>query len=183
MKPPDMLKFEHRQIGRVLKSLLLMSNALRQGKEVGKLLNQEVDFLTHYLTFHQQKEEQVFFPALKEQLITVMEDPLAPLTAEHKKSNTLLQHLTKEINELAANKVKPEALAITLQQFVFNLIKHLRKENILLVKLYEQRLPANKKIELAERLQLFDEEHDLEAKSRYESLATNIYQQSKKLAA
>jgi hemerythrin-like domain-containing protein len=183
MKPPDMLKFEHRQIGRVLKSLLLMSNALRQGKEVGKLLNQEVDFLTHYLIFHQQKEEQVFFPALQEQLITMVEDPLAPLTAEHKKSNTLLQQVTKEIKELTVKKVKPETLATTIQQFVFSLIKHLRKENMLLHKLSAPRPPPNKKIQLPQRLQLFDQQHDLVAKQRYERLATNLYQESKKLAA
>lgn len=183
MKPPDMLKLEHRQIGRVLKSLLNISATLSKDKETARLLPKEIDFFSHYLMAHQQKEEQVFFAILQEQLVTMVDNPITQLIKEHQQNQALFKQLQQQIKDYEAAKINPQALASALRQFALYLIQHLRKENYKLVKLYEQRLPANKKIELAERLELFDEQYGLEKKEKYEHLATDLYKQSQKLAA
>lgn len=183
MKPPDMLKFEHRQIGRALKSLLNICSILEHDKKAEALLNQEVDFLTNYLQAHHQKEEEVFFPILREQLVTMVENPLPQLIKEHEQNKAVLNQLIERVRGFAARQVEAQAVTNTIRQLVYNLIKHMRKENTQLVKLYEQRLPANKKIELAERLELFDEQFGVEKKAKYEHLAADLFRRSQKLAA
>jgi hemerythrin-like domain-containing protein len=186
MKPADQLKEEHRTISRALAGLTGMADALDRRKQVPpELLRQELDFIKNFAgNCHHRKEEAVLFPALEAQLVTATEDPLAELVEDHQEGQALIESLSSAVEAYAAGDVALGAdISRDARSYAHLLADHIRKENAVLVRLIEDRLPADKKLEVAERFELIEEELGAGFHERYTRLAEKLRTEGLKLAA
>jgi hemerythrin-like domain-containing protein len=186
MKPADQLKEEHRTISRALAGLSGMARALDEGKQVPpELFRQELDFIKNFAdNCHHRKEEAVLFPALEEQLVAATEDPLTELVEDHEEGAALVESLGDAVEAYAAGDAARAAdISRDAKSYVRLLTAHIRKENATLVRLIEDRLPADKKLEVAERFELIEEDLGPDFHRTYAKLADKLRAEGRKLAA
>ncbi len=187
MKPViEEIKEEHRIIGRGLSSLENIAAALERGQRVPpELLRDELDFITGFADrCHHRKEETILFPALEGQLPLKHHDPVPQLLRDHDEGRRLVSVLAEAVERYTAGaENEGRNIAGLLENYRSLLIEHIRVENTLLAAMVEENLPADKKIEVAERFEAVEDELGPEYHKKYARLAERLHDEAKNLAA
>jgi hemerythrin-like domain-containing protein len=186
MNPAEEIRTEHRVIGTAMTSLLAVADAAGQGKQIpAELLRDELEFIKGFTEdCHHRKEEEVLFPALGAQLLSASKNPIPELIKEHEEGRKLMSNLRATVD--AYENGDPVALGTIsglAAEYTALLLNHIRKENVVLIDLIENRLPANQKLEVAERFQLIEEDLGPEYHRKFEELAKTLHKEGRDLAA
>jgi len=186
MKPSEELKSEHRAIGKAISTLRAIARSAREDRDMPTaLLDHELEFIRGFTEeCHHRKEEEVLFPALAEQLQTAPINPLPELLREHVRIRILLDELREAVGSYAAGRTaEGNKLAALANKYADLYIAHMRKENVVLVGLIENALPADKKLEVAERFLVIEDELGPGYHERYLGLADNLRDEGRRMAA
>ncbi len=163
-----------------------IARSVRENRDVSvALLDHELEFIRGFTEeCHHRKEEEVLFPALAEQLRTAPVDPLPELIREHVRIRILLDKLREAVGAYAAGETTDrDELAALADEYADLSIEHMRKENVVLIDLIENALPADKKLEVAERFLVIEDELGPGYRERYEELADNLHDEGRRMAA
>ena len=186
MKPTDEIKEEHRIIGRALSVLADAAQVLEAGAEVpAEFLREELDFIKNFADrCHHRKEEAVLFPALEDQMVAKLRDPVPKMLAEHEEARAIVRQLNEAVERYAGgDREQAPKIARLARSYLALLIEHIRAENTVLVELVETTLPADKKLEVAERFTVIEDELGPEFHRHYAKLADKLHDEGKRLAA
>ena len=186
MKPSAELKNDHRVIGKALSTLRAIARSVRENQDVSTtLLDHQLEFIRGFTEeCHHRKEEEVLFPALAEQLQTAPVDPLPEFIREHVRIRILLDKLREAVGAYAAGETTDrDELADLADEYADLSIEHMRKENVILIDLIQNTLPADKKLEVAERFLVIEDELGPGYRERYEELADNLRDEGRRMAA
>ena len=187
MKPSEELNNEHRVIGKALSTLRAIARSVRENQDVSTtLLDHQLEFIRGFTEeCHHRKEEEVLFPALAEQLKTAPVDPLPEFIREHIRIRNLMDELREAVGAYAAGETanNGDKLAALADEYADLSIEHMRKENVILINLIENTLPADKKLEVAERFLVIEDELGPGYRERYEELADNLRDEGRRMAA
>lgn len=186
MKPSEQLKSEHRVIGKSISTLRAIARSAREARDVPvALLDHELEFIRGFTEeYHHRKEEEVLFPALANQLRATPTDPLSGLLREHIRIRNLLDELRTAVGSYAAGETAGgNDLAALADEYADLSIRHMRKENVILINLIENTLPAEKKLEVAERFLVIEDELGPGYPERYEGLADSLRSEGRRMAA
>ena len=186
MNPIEQIKSEHRVIGKAVWSLQVLAESLKRGDPVDPaLLASELAFIRGFTEdCHHRKEEEVLFPTIERELRTALTDPIPEFIEAHAESRRLTSVLGSAIEAYAAGE-KDQAIAIATlaEEYAHLSIEHMRMENVVVVGLITNTLLADKKLEVAERFQLIEEELGSGYHEKYEELAELLREEARAQAS
>lgn len=186
MKPSEEIKNDHRAIGKAVSTMRTIARFAREDRDMPTaLLDHQLEFIRGFTEeCHHRKEEEVLFPALAEQLRTAPVDPLPEFLNEHVRIRILLDDLRETIGTYAAGETTDKIrLAALADEYADVSIEHMRKENVVIVGLIENALPADKKLEVAERFLVINDELGSGYRERYLGLADSLRDEGRRMAA
>lgn len=128
---------------------LVMSRRLRQQPEddpnrsaaTAALARELIEFFDHDLTPHFAAEEEALFPAMEEQLGSLL--IIDQLRREHQQMAAIIERLRR---------ARATASSALLHRFGELLHDHIRKEERVLFALFEERMPAESVVRVGQRI-------------------------------
>lgn len=186
MNPAEQIKSEHRVIGKAIWSLKALADSIKHGEQVDlALLADELAFIRGFTEdCHHRKEEEVLFPAIEAELRTAPTDPIPDFIEEHAASRRLTTDLARAIKAYeVGDGDRSNAIVVLAGEYSHLAIEHMRKENLVVVGLITNILLADKKLEVAERFLLIEEELGPGYHQKYEKLAETMREEARTLAA
>lgn len=131
MSPTENLKREHEAISEVLNIMSKIADDIREKKVFYTTdIDSIVDFLIAYwYNCHNQKEEQVFYPALIKAGIHTDDESIGDITHEHSMGRIYIREMSHSIeNCKIGNSFSSEKLVDSLTNYVNLLRFHIQKE-------------------------------------------------------
>lgn len=131
MSPTENLKREHEAISEVLN---IMSKIVDDIKAKKVFYTTDIDSIVNFLIYfwyncHNQKEEQVFYPALMRAGIQTDDDSIGDITHEHSMGRIYIREMSHSIeNCKVGNSFSSEKLVDNLNNYVNLLRFHIQKE-------------------------------------------------------
>lgn len=130
MKPTDSLRRDHLLIEKMNNALRIVSNLLREGKEIPEtILKQSIDFSINFTNqCHHSKEEDSLFPALEKKGMPKQGGPIARMIYEHGITKNLAEDIAKSADIYLKN-CDSSQLIKAIDKYVEHVEMHLSKEN------------------------------------------------------
>lgn len=175
-RPTHILRHEHRVIEQVLRALDGMCLRLKAGDEVpAEALSQALEFIQTYAdSHHHGREEEYFFPALKE---CGFEEggALRFLQEEHALERQLLADLEFAVEQYRYGDADAIQRFVEIsERFSKHLIGHMQKEDSLLFRMAEDLLDEDAKNELMKNLAQSGAADQEAWNLRYERIAAEL---------
>lgn len=168
MEPTKILFDEHRNILKVINTLLKECNALESGSKFDKaFFEKAIDFIRNYADkFHHAKEEDILFAELSKDSVQMHCSPVQQMLYEHNLGRDFVKGMEKGLKENSKDKVMENArgYAQLLQDHIF------KEDNILYPMVNEV---LNKKIqqEMLEKFKQVEEKKFSKDIEKYLSIA------------
>jgi hemerythrin-like domain-containing protein len=178
-RPTHILKHEHRVIERGLRALDGMCLTLKVGGTVPPdALAQVLDFIHNFADrFHHSREEDLFFPVLKQFGLQEDGGALGFLRREHEVEREMLTELEMSVEEYRyGDDAASQRFVRAAEQFRDLLIGHMQREDTILFPLAEEMIAEIAKVKLIEQLNCA-EEHNETLRRKYEELAAELEKQ------
>ncbi len=132
MKPSELLKQEHREIGRAISVMRSVADRMEAGEEIDpKIIGDILFFLMEFADLcHHGKEEKVLFPALEERAGDAGRKITDRLMADHRIGREHIAAMVKESKNYERDKRgAQEKLAREMMEYISLLTEHIRLEN------------------------------------------------------
>jgi len=158
MKGTDVLRSEHKAIGKMLEVLIICGIQIREGNygeidTVKKLLDFSVNFTDRC---HHKKEEQHLFPMLEEKVTPYIGAAITELLEEHAKGRETLKGIASDLDDFSSAKAIP--LAQKLFSYAALLKEHIKKEDTELFPKAEDSLNDREQKELFDAFEQVEKE-------------------------
>jgi hemerythrin-like domain-containing protein len=173
--PAQVLEQEHRIIQRVVASMSVMAEELREGRAVEELdLREALLFLRVFADqCHHGKEERFLFPLLEARGVPPTGCPIGALKHEHDKGRALVGELEKAIEDYSLRGTAG-ALESALSSLVELYPGHIWKEDYLLLPMAGKVLSEKDLENLAEQFARVEAEIGPGAYEKFEALAVRL---------
>lgn len=178
----EVLKYEHRQIERVLDVLQGVLVSLAQDQPVNTdLLGKVVEFLKGFVdACHHKKEEQVLFPTIAARGILVEGGPIGVMLSEHDEGREYIGGLAAGVTLVAQEPRQAKRLIYENgSRYITLLHAHIQKEDNILFALADRCLTANDHHEILHHFA--ETEHQLGA--GFHERFVNLIEELERLAA
>lgn len=132
MKPSELLREEHREIGRAIAVVRSIADRIDVGEEIdAKVIGDVLFFLMEFADLcHHGKEERVLFPAVEERAGDEERDLIERLMADHRIGREHIAAMLKATKDYERGKRNAsERLAREMLEYVSLLTQHIRLEN------------------------------------------------------
>lgn len=177
----DVLRAEHRAIGRMLEVAGAVAAGLRRGNTgEGATLEKLIDFFRNFTDrCHHRKEEDVLFPLLVEKGVPVQNGPIGVMLDEHQRGRAFIAQMVRGLEDLRAGVAgAAEALAGDVDGYVSLLREHIAKEDGVLFPLADRMLAEAEQRELSGRFNEIEEKEMGEGvHERYHHLIHELLEQ------
>jgi hemerythrin-like domain-containing protein len=138
------LRSEHGTMMKVFSALLHLGRGpeLGEAKSHGRL-EEFIDFLKVYVDLcHHAKEEEIFFPAIREAGLIDLDGLVRELTSEHDAGRGMVQEMEKALGQVGKSEASAKAFSAVASRYVGLFRQHIRKENGILFPAANERLTA-----------------------------------------
>jgi hemerythrin-like domain-containing protein len=135
---------EHGRMMKVFSALLHLSSGsgLAEAESHGRL-EKVMDFLRVYVDqCHHAKEEEIFFPALRDAGLIKLDGLVKELTSEHHAGRGMVQEMEKALGQLGKSEASEKVFSTVASRYVGLFRQHIRKENGILFPAANERLSA-----------------------------------------
>jgi len=177
----DVLRAEHRAIGRMLEVAGAVAAGLRRGNTgEGATLEKLIDFFKNFADrCHHGKEEDVLFPLLAEKGVPVQNGPIGVMLNEHERGRTFIAQMARGLEDLRAGAADAAgALAEAVDGYVSLLREHIAKEDGVLFPMADRLLTGAEQLELSGRFDEIEEKEMGEGvHERYHQLIHELLEQ------
>lgn len=151
MKPTEQLKEEHNAVKLMLRILESFCERLESGKDVSvEHLEQMLDFLKVFVDkCHHGKEEDLLFPVMEEAGIPRAGGPIGVMLAEHDQGRAYVRAMTDALLKYKAGDRQASAKIVENARAYTSLLnQHIQKEDNILYRMADMRIPEQKQDEL-----------------------------------
>jgi hemerythrin-like domain-containing protein len=138
------LRSEHGTMMKIFSALLHLSSGsgLTEAESHGRL-EKVMDFLKAYVDqCHHPKEEEIFFPAIREAGLTRLDGLIKELTSEHRAGQGMVQEMEKALGQLRKSEASEKVFSAVASRYVGLFRQHIRKENGILFPAANEKLSA-----------------------------------------
>lgn len=161
MSPTENLKREHEAISEVLNIMSKIADDIREKKVFYTTdIDSIVDFLiAFWYNCHNQKEEQVFYPALIKAGIQTDDESIGDITHEHSMGRIYIREMFYSIeNCKIGNSFSCEKLVDSLNNYVNLLRFHIQKEEDVLFSKADDALTEENQREISNQFEAIEEQ-------------------------
>jgi len=160
LKPTEQLKEEHNAIKLMLRILESSCYRLEAGEEVSaEHLEQMLDFVKVFVDkCHHGKEEDLLFPAMEEAGIP-RAGPIGVMLAEHEQGREYVKAMTNAFVKYKAGDQQASAKIVENARAYTSLLnQHIQKEDNILYRMADMRIPEQKQHELLDAFEKIERE-------------------------
>jgi hemerythrin-like domain-containing protein len=138
------LRSEHGAMMKIYSALPRLISGLGPGEtESRRSLERVMDFLTAYVDqCHHAKEEEIFFPAIREAGLISLDELIKELTSEHAVGREMVQEMEKSLVRMGESKASAKGFSAIASRYVGLFRQHIRKENGILFPAADEKLTA-----------------------------------------
>jgi hemerythrin-like domain-containing protein len=161
LTPTEQLKQEHNAIKLMLKILMKCCDKLESGESVNpEDLEQMLDFIKVFVDrCHHAKEEDLLFPAMEKVGIPKEGGPIGVMLAEHDAGRKYVRTASDAIARYKSGDTGASAKIVeSARAYVSLLNQHIDKEDNVLYRMADMRIPKQKQDELLEEFERVERE-------------------------
>ncbi len=138
------LRLEHGMMMKIFSALLrLCSGSGPAEAESHGRLEKVMDFLRTYVDqCHHAKEEEIFFPAIREAGLIKLDGLVRELMSEHHAGRGMVQEMEKALGQLRESEASAKVFSEVASRYVTLFRQHIRKENGILFPAANEKLSA-----------------------------------------
>ncbi len=159
MRPTEILHSEHRILAGFLETFQRVVEAvLREGGAVAPDLGLGLTFLDVYCgAYHNEREEEILFPALSAHGLSIDHGPVAVLGTEHDRLQALVVAMHSQYEGVAADDSRSvETLSLLADEHRSLILAHFKTEEQILYPMVDAMLSEDKQAELCQGMEQFD---------------------------